>query len=101
MERITRPFVEKQIERLNKLTNSPLTPYTSIPGSGVQCNAGCYFLDSAYNGWCLRRIQPGGGEAVVVKHGYYNLRTVSDHIHAFMEGYMAAKESTALLFNLC
>jgi len=93
MERITRPFVEKQIERLNKLTGSPLSPYTANPdGNGITANAGCYFLDSAYNGWCLRRMQKGGGEAVVIEHGYYNLRTVSKQIHAFMEGYKAAQD---------
>jgi hypothetical protein len=38
-------------------------------------------------------MQKGGGEAVVVTHGYYNLRTVSGHIQAFMEGYKAAQDA--------
>lgn len=51
-DRITDKQLEALCDRLNKLTRSPLTPYTRT-GNSFKANIGNYHLSHAYGGVCL------------------------------------------------
>jgi hypothetical protein len=90
--KITRAFVERQLERLNITAGTPLTPYTANPdGKGCTSNVGNYHLDNAYGGYSLQRICEGGGSTPAFTHGYFPLKEVSNQIHAYTEGFCAAR----------
>ena len=93
---ITRPFVEKQLENLNRLTGMPLQPYLHTEEEGILPGNGNYHLDCAYGGYAFVRmtLQPGGtGTEQVGNMGYVSLKVVSNYIRMFSEGYRAAKEA--------
>lgn len=85
-QRITRPFVERQLENLNRMAKMPLAPYQNL-GNGLIHNNGCFYIDSAYNGWELSRV----GSGPVVRHGHVSLREVSNQIEIYMRGWEDAK----------
>lgn len=95
--RITRPFVERQLENLNRLTGSPSQPYQNLgDGKGIVLQAGCYHLDNAYGGYSLVRMSLVKGETGTTNignTGYVSLKLISMYIRMFSEGYMAAKEA--------
>lgn len=95
--KVTRPFVEKQLENLNRLTGMPLQPYQNRgDGKGIVPGNGNYHLDGAYNGFAFVRmtLDPGGtGTSQVGNMGYVSLKVVSNHIRMFTEGYRAALEA--------
>lgn len=96
-ERITRPFVEKQLENLNRLVGAPLKPYLNkADGNGIVAQPGNYHLDNAYGKYKLCRMSQGGlgGTADIGNMGYVSLKVLSNYIRMFSEGYMAAKEAT-------
>ena len=93
---ITRAFVEKQLENLNRQTGMPLTPYLHTE-EGIVPGNGNYHLDGAYGAYAFVRmtLQPGGtGTSQVGNMGYVSLKVVSNYIRMFSEGYTAAKEFT-------
>ena len=93
--RITRPFVEKQLENLNRLTGMPLQPYLNN-GNGIEPQAGCYHLNGAYNGWSFQRMsltKGSTGAGPAAQHGYYSLKEVSNQIANYQRGWQDAKES--------
>jgi hypothetical protein len=94
--RITRPFVEKQLENLNRLTGMPLQPYIGTADGKIEPQAGNYHLDGAYNGWSFQRmslIVGSTGAGPVAQHGYYSLKEVSNQIANYQRGWQDAKES--------
>ena len=94
-QRITRSFVEKQLENLNRKCGMPLRPYQNLgDGNGIVHQAGNYHLDSGYGGWALVRMcKDGGGTSQVGNTGYVSLKVISMYIHMFSEGYTAALEA--------
>ncbi len=88
--KITRPFVEKQLESLNNLMGMPLKPYLNNgDGKGIVPQAGNFHLDSAYGKWQFCRMSPTegcSGAGPVVSHGYVSLREVSNQISAYVCG---------------
>jgi hypothetical protein len=97
-QKITRPFVEKQLERLNTMTGMPLQPYLNLnDGNGIVPQAGNYHLDSAYNGWeFCRMASSGSGAGPVIRHGHVTLREVSLQIECYVRGIEDAKQSATL-----
>jgi hypothetical protein len=97
---ITRPFVERQLENLNRLTGMPSQPYLNLnDGKGIVPQAGNYHLDNAYGGYCFRRMSltPGSsGDSAVVDSGYVPLKVVSAQIQAYARGYQDAKDAGQL-----
>lgn len=95
-QKITRPFVERQLENLNRKCGTPLQPYLNLnDGNGIQPQAGNYHLDNAYGGYALVRMcQQGGGTSQVGNTGFVSLKVISMYIRMFSEGYTAAKEAT-------
>lgn len=93
--KITRPFVEKQLENLNRLTGMPLLPYHRNDQGVIIPQAGCYHLDNAYGGYKFCRMSEtlgSSGTTDIGNMGYRSLPVVSQYIRMFVEGYRAAKE---------
>lgn len=94
---ITRPFVEKQLENLNRRMGMPLQPYHRNNQGVIIPQAGNYHLDSAYGKYKLCRMSPtvgSTGTSDIGNMGYVSLKVISNYIRMFSEGYMAAKEAT-------
>ena len=58
--RITDSMLEARVRRLNELTGSPLSPYSTIDGRAV-ANIGNFHLSYAYGGVCLHRMANESG----------------------------------------
>jgi hypothetical protein len=96
-QKITRAFVERQLENLNRLTGKPSQPYFKNEQGVIIPQAGCYHLDNAFGGYKLCQMSSiigSTGTSDVGNMGYRSLAVVSNHIRMFSEGYMAAKEAT-------
>lgn len=98
MERIRQKDLEYCVERINKITNSPITAYTQnkskssalagvLPDSPSPWNIGNYYLDYAYGGVKLVRvISEGGGIEVISTGGYGTKRELYSWMNAFLAG---------------
>lgn len=96
-QKITLPFVEQQLENLNRLVGAPLKLYLNkADGNGIVSQPGNYHLDRAYGKYKLCRMSKGnmGGTADIGNMGYVSLKVLSNYIRMFSEGYLAAKEAT-------
>lgn len=85
--RVTMAFVEAQLDRLNTLAGTPLTP-CDPHSTAVKWMLGNYHLNSGYNGWSVVRVcSLSGGLEVVSKNGYTSLRENSIFLQAFIDGF--------------
>ena len=86
MERITEKHLQAQIDRLNKLTNSPMKPYETT-GKKYVAQIGNYHLDGAYGGWELMRMEnEGGGVSSPLRTGHISKKELYGRISAFIAG---------------
>ena len=84
MERITEKHLQAQVERLNKLTKSPLKPYEKVNGKYI-AQIGNYHLDGAYGGWELvRMVGEGGSITSPLSTGHISKRELYDRLCAFI-----------------
>ena len=91
MNRITEKDLEGTVEYLNRLTDSPSTPYTRT-GDKLQANIGNYHLSHAYGGVKLHRmVNEGGGVREPISTGYTTKRDLYNQMHAFIRGLESAK----------
>jgi hypothetical protein len=91
MNRITEKDLESTVEYLNRLTDSPSTPYTRIDDK-LQANIGNYHLSHAYGGVKLHRmVNEGGGVREPISTGYTTKRDLYNQMHAFIRGLESAK----------
>ena len=82
MEPTALTHLEAVIARLNRMTGSPLTPYTE-----GKANPGNYHLDGAYGGHRLMRMASSGTGCTDVLHcGYVTKRELCDRLEAFIAG---------------
>ena len=94
MQTITKKFLQAQIERLNRETNSPSTPYVR-EGEKFTAQIGNYHLSGAYGGYSLHRMETdGGGISDVFGSGHITKRDLSARISAMMRGIDAAYLTT-------
>lgn len=96
MERITNKHLDGMVNRLNKITGMPLTPYGDSINGQCNPNAGNYHLDYAYGGVKLVRMSmtPGcTGVSEPIYMGYSTKRDCYDRIYAFIRGIETAQES--------
>ena len=94
MQTITKKIIEAQIERLNRETNSPSTPYVR-EGEKFTAQLGNYHLSGAYGGYSLHRMETdGGGISDVFGSGHITKRDLSSRISAMMRGIHAAYLTT-------
>jgi hypothetical protein len=82
MDRITERDLKGLEDRLNRLTNSPLT-YSS----DEVINIGHYHFSHAYGGVCLHRtVNSGGGVNTVLSGGHVPKRQAYNETCAFIQG---------------
>ena len=87
MERIKKADLERQVTRINRITNSPQEPLTIGEDNKTQFNSGCYSLDGAYGGWGLVRMTLAGGSgADEVIAGHHSMRDLYNRMNALITG---------------
>ena len=87
MERITEKQLEAVVERVNRLTKSPLTSWTKTE-KGVTANIGNYHLDYTYSCVSLARmVTTGGGIKKILSGG--TKRELYTELQAFINGIQA------------
>ena len=91
MNRITDKDLQGTVDYLNRLTDSPDTPYTRIDDK-LQANIGNYHLSHAYGGVKLHHmVNEGGGVREPISTGYTTKRDLYNQMHAFIRGLELAK----------
>lgn len=92
MERITEKQLNAVVERLNRITHSPLASWTKTD-KGPTANIGNYHLDYAYGGVSLARMRnEGGGIEMILPGG--TKRECYERLQAFLKGIDSTKEGT-------
>lgn len=85
--RITRKTLQPVVDRLNRLTNSPMEPWTRGEDGRFLANIGNFHLSGAYGGWSLHRVvNECGGISDVFRCGHVPARDLYNQIHAFLRG---------------
>lgn len=91
-DRITRTHLQAQVDRLNRLTGAPATPYTKQPDGTYVANVGNHHLSGAYGGWCVHRmVSETGGVSTPIVHGHVPARHLYDLLGAYLRGYEDAQ----------
>ena len=90
MERITIKMLERKIEYLNRITDSPADPYGKDDEGNFKANPGNYHLSGAYGGWCLEQMHNEGGGVRSIIPGYRPKRELFELICAYINGMEAA-----------
>lgn len=89
--RITIKDLEAAVERLNRLTGNPPTPYTRSKDGSFTANIGNYHLSQAYGGCQVcQMLTDGGGVTTPITSGHVPKRECYETLHAFIRGYEAA-----------
>lgn len=95
MTSINKAMLQARIDSLNSLTNNHLEPYTKSNTGKLQANIGSYYLDAAYGGYNLARIEnKGGGISCPIGQGFYPKRELLNKINAYIAGIHAQQEKT-------
>ena len=91
MNRITESQLQAVVDRLNRITGSPMAPYAS-----GKAQIGNYHLSHAYGGVCLHRMHnEGGGVSSPLSTGHITKRELYNLMHAYIAGLLAAQEVAA------
>ena len=86
--------LESLIEYLNKLTNSPATPYTHTESGELVANVGNFHLACAFNCYCLRRMcNEHGGFTTPLVNFYITKTELNDRITGYIAGIEFALEN--------
>ena len=85
--RITSKTLDAIANRLNKLTNSPLEPYSRNAEGKLQANIGNFHISGAYGGYSLHRmVNISGGVSDVFNCGHMKARELADRMYAYERG---------------
>lgn len=91
MNRITESQLQAVVDRLNRITGSPLAPYVN-----GKAQIGNYHLSHAYGGVCLHRMHnEGGGVSSPLSTGHITKRELLGLMQAYISGLTAAQEVAA------
>jgi len=93
MRQVTKKQLENQVYLLNKVTNSPLSPYSPNGDGTHHHNPGNYHLSGAYGGWQLCRMADGGG-ANDITSGHIPKRELSELIDIYTRGILQGVEDS-------
>lgn len=85
-KRITDKDLRELCERLNTITDSPLTAYSKDDDGKFHPNVGHYYIEGAYGGVGLRQITTRSTCETPLGGGYCTKRELFDRIHAYMRG---------------
>lgn len=91
--RITESMLQARIDRLNKITGSPMTTYSTVDGRN-RANVGNFHLSHANGGVCVHRIcnESGGCDSPIL--GYHaTKRETFDTLCAFIAGFELAQQT--------
>lgn len=87
MNRVTDKQLQAIIDRLNRITGSPMAPY--IDG---KAQIGNFHLSHAYGGVCLHRMHnESGGVSSPLSTGHITKRELADLLYAFIAGIESIK----------
>ena len=90
MNTITKADLQATVDRINRITGSPLDPYTKtgeVPNQTYKANIGNYHLSGAYGGYALHLMDnEGGGITDVLRVGHVSRRELYNLMHAFIRG---------------
>lgn len=92
--RITDKDLDALAAQLNKLTNSPATPYATdaVTGRNRAC-IGNYHISHAYGGVCLHRMSnESGGVSCPLTQYHAPKRELYDAMHAYINGFEVGAE---------
>lgn len=82
MNRITEKQLQAVVDRLNRITGSPMEPY--LDG---KAQPGNYHLSHAYGGVCLHRMgNENGGVSSPLSIGHVPKRELLNLMHAYIRG---------------
>ena len=95
MNRITEKQLQAVVDRLNRITGSPLEPYAK-EGDKYVAQIGNYHLSHAYGGACLHRMyNEGGGVTSPLSTGHVSKRELLGLLHAYVNGIESQQEVAA------
>lgn len=81
-DRITEKQLQATVDRINKITGSPMQPYAA-----GKAQIGNYHLSHAYGGVCLHRMSnEGGGVSAVLVGGHVPKRELWGMMQAYITG---------------
>lgn len=88
MKRITEKDLECVVNRLNRITNSPLEPYAKSPiGNHIKAQIGNYHLSWAHGGVTLHRMHnEHGGVTTPLNCGHVSKRELYNLMQAYISG---------------
>lgn len=82
MNRITESQLQAVVDRLNRITGSPMAPYAN-----GKAQIGNYHISHAYGGVCLHRMHnEGGGVSCPLIGGHVTKRELLGLMHAYIAG---------------
>lgn len=97
MGRITIRDLNATVDRINRLTNSPMQPYVNV-GDKYVAQIDCYHLSGAYGGYALHRMYNDGGGVSDVFGGHLPKRELYERMHAFIRGIEAGSERRSKVY---
>ena len=91
MNRVTEKRLQAIVDRLNRITNSPMEPYI-----GREAQIGNYHLSHAYGGVCLHRMHnENGGVSSPLSIGHVPKRELAALMYAYISGVETQREEVA------
>lgn len=82
--RITEKDLQATCDRINRMLDTPIEPYTQAEGKLV-ANIGCYHLDHANGGVALYQMVSEGGGVRDFFGGHMPKRDLYECMHAFIK----------------
>ena len=93
MERITIKHLRALAETLNKVTGSPVEPWSKSDGK-IRANIGNYHISRAYGGFCVHRMESSdGGVDTPISYGHIPARDLYERMRAYISGFEACQRS--------
>lgn len=94
MQRVTIAELQSIIDRINRVTGSPMLPYSMGDDGHHRANPGNYHLSRAYGGFCLHRMSTtGGGVRTPLMSYHVPARELRDQMLAYVYSLEAAREA--------
>ncbi len=85
--RVTQSQLQGVVDRINRITGSPMVPYAKDADGKHIAQIGNYHLSSAYGGVCLHRMHnQGGGVSSPLSTGHIPKRQLLDLMYAYIQG---------------
>jgi 2,4-dienoyl-CoA reductase-like NADH-dependent reductase (Old Yellow Enzyme family) len=85
--RITDKDLQAVVDRINRITNSPMTPYVKDASGKHKAQIGNYHLSHAYGGVALHRMHnEAGGVTTPINSGHVPKRELYNLMQAYING---------------